>query len=182
MSRFTRLQQSQRAKLLNSFQPGRKAKQLDEATVRAGVSNSLRPIALLDDCRLYEPRDLTGDFIKLREYFASLCAGTADEDSYRRLYIAIQLAALRAKEIDADLAAQFEPAMSALSRCKERRQTTGKYGFDGPGMQAVAWGINAHEEILRHSTPKQMDNCLKEILKAMNAKTEWGQQVSRDLL
>ena len=182
MNHLARLQQSQRAKLLNRFQPGRKVKKLDEAGVRDAVSRSLLPIALLDDCRQYEQRDLTGDFIKLREYYALLCGGTADDDSYRRLYIAIQLAALRAKEIDADLAAQFVPAMSALSRCKERRQTTGKYGFDGPGMQAVAWGINAHEEILRHSTPKQMDNCLKEILKAMNAKTEWGQQVSRDLL
>jgi|AACY02.16.fsa_nt_gi hypothetical protein len=181
MNHLARLQQSQRAKLLNRFQPGRKVKKLDEAGVRDAVSRSLLPIALLDDCRQYEQRDLTSDFIKLRESFTRLCDGSADDDNHRQLYIAIQLAALRAEQIDAELAAQFAPALSALSRCKERRKSTSKYDLDGIGMQSVSWAIDVHEEILRHSTPKQMDNCLKKIVKAIDAKTEFGQQVASDI-
>lgn len=139
MNHLARLQQSQRAKLLNRFQPGRKVKKLDEAGVRDAVSFGLLPIALLDDCRQYEQRS-DQRLHQAARIFTRLCDGSADDDNHRQLYIAIQLAALRAEQIDAELAAQFAPALSALSRCKERRKSTSKYGLDGIGMQSVSLG------------------------------------------
>ena len=58
-------------------------------------------------------------------------------------------------------------------------QQHGKSGFTGPEMQHVALAIEAHEEILRHSTPIQMWRALRKVqdnYRAAKAAQQGGKQ------
>lgn len=91
------------------------------------------PLQLLDDCRQYDEGDLTMDHIKIRSCFGRLRDGSATEDDFNRVGVAINLAKARALEIDEILADHIEVAQDAMMRCKARFGSHGRFGFDGPG-------------------------------------------------
>ncbi|THJ32377.1 hypothetical protein E8K88_11785 [Lampropedia aestuarii] len=121
---------------------------------------SLAPLRLLDDCRQYDDHDLTMDHIKIRSCFARLRDGSGTEDDFNRVAVAINLAKVRALQIDEILADHIEVAQDAMMRCKARFDSHGRFGFDGPGLLAVLDAIGANEEIVRNSTPRQMEKAL----------------------
>ena len=55
-------------------------------------------------------------------------------------------------------------AAQALHRAIERHGRTGAWGFDGPGLIDLKAGIEAGEDILRASTPAQMDAAQRRFL------------------
>ena len=59
-------------------------------------------------------------------------------------------------EISEFLANEIEKAQDAMNRCRERYHKHGRFGFDGIGIQAMDFAIEANEEILQKSSPKQM--------------------------
>lgn len=93
---------------------------------------------------------------KLQSAFADLKAGSTDDDLFDRLACAINLGLVRAEQIDELCVGPMLAARDALIRCDEIRGKHGRYGFDGPGLQAMAYGLEVYEEIMRNSTPLQM--------------------------
>ena len=57
-------------------------------------------LQLLDDARPFDAGDTTDSHIKTRAAFGRLCDSTADDDDFDRVAIAINLAKVRALEID----------------------------------------------------------------------------------
>lgn len=94
--------------------------------------------------------------IKLHAAFADLQSGSADDDLFDRLAGAINIGIIRAEQIDALCVTPMLAARDALVRCDAIRGKHGRYGFDGPGLQAVAEALELYEQMLRNSTPKQM--------------------------
>ena len=137
---------------------------------------ALRP---LNDSRPYEEHELLADFNKLSVSYLKLRDGGADETDFNRVAVAINLAKVRAMDIDAILANQIEQAQDAMMRCKARKQKHGTFGFDGPGLQAVAYAMDASEEIVKLSSPKQMMDALEVMQKALRIQSQQGQQLAQ---
>ncbi|MNY35119.1 hypothetical protein D3C86_1695040 [compost metagenome] len=93
---------------------------------------------------------------KLHDAFCQLRAGSIDDDMFDRLAACINVGLVRAEQIDPVCVAPMVAARDALIRCDGIRGRHGRYGFDGPGLQAVAAALDVYEEILRNSTPQQM--------------------------
>ncbi|MEG0921316.1 MAG: hypothetical protein RSD57_13530 [Comamonas sp.] len=120
-------------------------------------------IARLNDCLPYDPGDTTADHIKTREAFARVADGTASKDDFDRVVVALNLARIRAGQIDQGLCDEVGTAQAALERCKQRYLATGKFGFDGPGLQAMLTGLDHHEAIMDASSPRQMELALQQM-------------------
>lgn len=148
-------------------------------TQQEAYAHLLKPIALLEECRVYEESEVAHDLLRIRAAFDRLVDGTADQQDFNRVGVAFNIAKVRAMEIEEALADQIEKSQDAMMRCKARYQTHGKFGFDGEGLQACQFALEAHEEILVNSTPKQMENAMLVMHKALNKQTAHGQQLAQ---
>lgn len=148
------------------------------ASQQEAYAHLLKPIALLNDCRTYEEREIAGDLLRIRAAYDRLKDGTADKQDFDRVGVAINLAKVRAMEIDEMLANEIEKAQDAMMASKARHQKYGRFGFDGPGLQAMDYAIEAHEVILAESSPKQMENAMFAMHDALRKQTAHGQQLA----
>lgn len=140
---------------------------------------AMNALAPLRDSRPYEEHELVADFIKVQESYLRLRDGGADEADFNRVAVAINLAKVRALSIDEILANGIEKAQDAMMKCKARRQQHGRYGFDGQGLQAMAYAVEAHEEIVKLSSPKQMLDAMAVMHKALRIQSQHGQQLAQ---
>ena len=140
--------------------------------------NALNP---LKDSRPYEEHELIADFIKVQEAWLRLRNGTATEYDFNKVAVAVNLTKVRALEIDEMLADEIEKAQDAMMACKKRKVVHGKYGFDGRGLQAMEYAIEAHEEIVKMSSPKQMMMAMDAMHKALRIQSKLGQQLAQTL-
>jgi hypothetical protein len=88
--------------------------------------------------------------------FADLKAGSTDDGLFDRLAASINVGIIRAEQIDELCVQPMLAARDALMRCDDIHGRHGRYGFDGPGLQAMATGLEVYEEMVRNSTPAQM--------------------------
>lgn len=104
------------------------------------------------------PTASKGDDImtKLFSAFADLKAGSTDDELFDRLSATLNAVMVRAEQIDELCLAPLHAAADALKRCDAIRGRHGRYGFDGPGLQAMAASLEVCEAITRNSSPKQM--------------------------
>ncbi|QOQ83679.1 hypothetical protein INP81_07330 [Comamonas thiooxydans] len=129
---------------------------------------SLYQLHLLNHCRPYEPGDTTSEHFKTWDAYIRLKDGSASEDDFLRVGKTLNLAMARACEIDQELARLIEPSHDAMNRLRERYLSTNKWGFDGPGMQAVADGLQHARTIMDASSPQQMINAEKTMFRVLN--------------
>lgn len=101
---------------------------------------------------------------KLYSAFADLKAGSTDDELFDRLSANLNAVMVRAEQIDELCLAPLHAAADALRRCDAIRGRHGRYGFDGPGLQAMAAGLEVCEAITRNSSPKQMFDAFVESL------------------
>ncbi|MBB3642578.1 hypothetical protein [Variovorax atrisoli] len=111
---------------------------------------------------------------KLYSAYADLKAGTTDDDMFDRVAAAINVGLIRAEQIDAACVTPMLEARDALIRCDAIRGKHGRYGFDGPGLQAMAAGLEVYEEMLRKSTPLQMRQALTASMERMRLQIAAG--------
>ena len=143
---------------------------------------NLGALAVIGDVRPYDDRELLTDFIRIRDAFGRLASGSADGEDFARVAVAINLAKLRAMDIDETLADALERAQDAMTACRERLRRHGRYGFDGPGLQSMTWALDAHEEIVRHSSPRQMEHCMQTMGRTLRLQSAMGQRIADDLV
>ncbi|SEF29803.1 hypothetical protein [Variovorax sp. NFACC26] len=107
-----------------------------------------------------------GDDIITKVYsaFADLKAGSRDDELFDRLSAHLNTVMVRAEASDELCLAPLHAAADALRRCDAIRGRHGRYGFDGPGLQAMAAGLQVWEEIARNSSPRQMFDAFIESL------------------
>lgn len=105
---------------------------------------------------LYSESDLADKKEPIRASFAALKDGTANEVDFENLDIAFATTLERSREIDELCVVTVVVARDALERTWNRHQRTGRWGFDGPALIAVADAVDLHEQLLEQSTPHQM--------------------------
>jgi len=114
---------------------------------------------------------------RLHAAFDDLRAGSTDDELFDRLASAINVGMVRAEQIDELCVPPMLAARDALIRCDAIRGKHGRYGFDGPGLQAMATGLEVYEEILRNSSPQQMTEALHHAMTRMRRQV--AEEISR---
>lgn len=118
-------------------------------------------LQLLDDARPFDAGDTTDSHIKTRAAFDRLCDSTADDDDFNRVAIAINLAKVRALEIDPKLADLLEVAQDAMTAIRKRQERWGKWDVLDAEQDSVLDALHANEAIVDASSPLQMRRAMQ---------------------
>lgn len=122
------------------------------------------------DSRPFTEADATSIVNKVRVALQLLLEGKADELAFIRLGCAVNVASIRAEQIDPALVEILGTAGAALTEGQRIHDTHGRYGLTGPGRHQLAAGIDAYEAILRASSPKQMQLAEQEVIRRLTVK------------
>ena len=123
-------------------------------------ADPLASLRLLDRARPFDPGDTTEQHIKTRAAFERLADGTADNDDFDRVAMAINLAKIRALEIDRGLADLLEAGQEAMTAVRKRHDRWGKWEVLPAERVAIVDAMDAHEAITDASSPLQMYEAL----------------------
>lgn len=116
----------------------------------------LAGIRVLDRARPFDEGDTTGEHIKTRACFERLADGTADNDDFDRVAMALNLAKVRALEIDQALANLLEVGQDAMAAIRRRHDKWAKWEVLPAERTAIVDALDAHEVITDASSPLQM--------------------------
>lgn len=120
----------------------------------------LAGIRVLDRARPFDEGDTTAEHIKTRACFERLADGTADNDDFDRVAMAINLAKVRALEIDRALADLLEAGQTAMTAVRKRQERWDKWEVLPAERTAIVDALDAHEAITDASSPLQMHEAL----------------------
>ena len=126
------------------------------------------PMAMMRVIRKLEPftpDELLRLELPIRLAFEALRTGRGTESDFHDLCAAINTAMVRSEAVDPLCEQTAIAARDALMRCWHRFQRTGRLGFDGPALLEVEAGIDLHEQLARLSTPLQMVNAMREVIR-----------------
>lgn len=118
-------------------------------------ADPLASLRLLDRARPFDAGDTTEQHIKTRACFDRLADGTADNDDFDRVAMAINLAKVRALEIDRALADLLEVGQEAMTAVRKRYDRWGKWEVLPSERVAIVDAMGAHEAITDASSPLQ---------------------------
>lgn len=91
--------------------------------------------------------------------------GTAEETDFHTLAAACNVSLISAEKISPLVESVCLVASDALLRCKERHARTGRWGFDGPALSAIADMIDIFEQLVELHKPVQLQNAMTEALR-----------------
>ena len=129
-------------------------------TRRKYVADPLAGLRLLDRARPFDAGDTTEQHIKTRACFERLADGTADNDDFDRVAMAINLAKVRALEIDRGLADLLKAGQLAMTAVRKRHEKWAKWDVLPAERAAIVEALDAHEAITDASSPLQMYEAL----------------------
>jgi len=125
----------------------------------------LAGLRLLAQARPHDSGVLVSQHIKLRNAFYRLCAGEADTDDFDNVAMSLNIAKIRAYQIHKDLADVVAAAQVALGAVQQRYVKWQKWQVLGAERESIADGITAYEQIADASSPLQMRNAMKVVIR-----------------
>ena len=131
----------------------------------------LAGIRVLDRARPFDEGDTTAEHIKTRACFERLADGTADNDDFNRVAMALNLAKVRALEIDQALANLLEVGQDAMAAIRRRHDKWAKWEVLPAERTAIVEALDAHEVITDASSPLQMMAALDVVRKVIRQQT-----------
>ena len=130
-------------------------------------ADPLAGIRVLDRARPFDEGDTTAEHIKTRACFERLADGTADNDDFDRVAMAINLAKVRALEIDDGLASVLECGQDAMKALRARHERWAKWDMLPAERAAISQAMDAHEAITDASSPLQMMAALDVVMRVI---------------
>lgn len=101
--------------------------------------------------------------------FESIRDGKASHPDFDTLAGVVDVAMVRCEEIGQEGVDLCKDAQACLLETKARYERTGRWGFDYRALQAIPPAIDLHEQLLELSTPKQMMDAMREVVRRMNS-------------
>ena len=134
---------------------------------RRWAPDPLASLRLLDRARPFDAGDTTEQHIKTRACFERLADGTADNDDFDRVAIALNLAKVRALEIDMGLADLLTEGQNAMTAVRKRHEKWAKWEVLPAERSAIVEALDAHEAITDASSPLQMHEALAVVRRSL---------------
>jgi len=121
-------------------------------------------LRLLHGARTFDPASNTDAHLRTRASLERLLDGTGDTDDFNRVAIALNLAKVRALEIDPTLADAIEASQDAMTALRRRFERWGKWDATPAERECITYAIDANEVIVDASTPLQMERAARVVL------------------
>ena len=125
----------------------------------------LASLRLLAQARPHDEGVLTTQHIKLRSAFERLCSGEADTDDFDNVAMSLNIAKIRAYQIHQDLADLIASGQKAMGAVKARYLDWAKWQILASEKEAIVPAIQAYETIADASSPLQMRNAMKVVIR-----------------
>lgn len=113
--------------------------------------------------------DVTRIMVSARMSYERLKLGDAPASDFERLAAVLNVGLIRAESIAPEVVEAMKEAIEALLHCHSLHQRHGRWGFTGPGLQAMNAALELYEQILAQSSPLQMEAAVKESYRRMVA-------------
>jgi hypothetical protein len=126
-------------------------------------------LRLIAETKLFDEVELRTLSLPPRAAYDAIRVGRAREGDFDTLAAVVNVSLIRCESIGQEGVDLCTDAQEALLRIKERHQRTGRWGVDHIAIQAIPPVLDLHEQLLALSTPKQMMDAMKEVLRRMNA-------------
>lgn len=134
---------------------------------RADPSSIYRVMSRLQP---FTPDELLKLELPIRMAFEAIKTGRGTLQDISEIDAAINATMVRAEKLDPLCRQTAMVSRDALLRCLHRYNATGRVGFDGPAIAEVELGIDLYEQLLRLSTPLQIADALREVLRRTSNK------------
>ena len=108
----------------------------------------------------------------VRIAFERLKSGHGTADDFNRLGAALNVALIRAEDIDPLAEETMLAGIAGMNNCDAIWQRHHRYGFTGPDLIAVSDAVNLYEDILRISKPLLMEKAAQEAARRMLAQAQ----------
>lgn len=129
----------------------------------------LHPLDAITACQPFPEAELTRILLKVDAAFEHLSSGGSDVDQFDRMAAVLNVGMVRCEEIGQRGVDVFKAAQAALMQCDELFGRHKRFGFTGPGLEAVRDAIALYADILRASSPLQMSKAQEECMRRVRA-------------
>lgn len=136
----------------------------------------MHPLDAITACQPFPEAEITRILLKVDSAFEHLSTGGTDVEQFDRMAAVLNVGLIRCEEIAGSQdptrsagVALFLRAQAALMEADEKLGRHGKFGFTGPGLEAMRDAIALYGEILKASTPRQMDQAQQECIRRVRA-------------
>lgn len=129
----------------------------------------IHPLDAITACQPFPEAEITRILLKVHDAFVHLRTGGTDPDKFDRMAAVLNVGMVRSEGIGQAGVEVFKAAQEALMRCDEFYGTHRRFGFTGPGLQAMKDAIALYEELLKASTPRQMADAQAECMRRVRA-------------
>ncbi len=99
--------------------------------------------------------------------FEHIRVGSGTDEDFHTLAAAVNVAMVCAERIDALVEEACIQARDALTALHARRARSGRWGFDGPGMQHVLAAIDIYEQLTKLLNAGQLQDAMAECVRRM---------------
>lgn len=133
----------------------------------AHFQRRLDPHAALRAIGMQQPLDASqqGDLgVALRISFEALRTGRATEQEFHTMAACINVSlVLCERAVGAEHMPIVHSAQAALLRLWQRGKTSGRWGLDGPGLNAIKHGVELHEAQLASIIRREAAEAMREV-------------------
>jgi hypothetical protein len=136
---------------------------------RRKLRPGLHPLDAITASLPFPDAELTRILVKVHDAFACLRNGSCDVDLFDRMAAVLNVGMVRCEAIGPEGVEVFKEAQAALMKADELFGANGRFGFTGPGLEAMKTAIELYEQILRASTPRQMADAQQECMRRVRA-------------
>lgn len=117
----------------------------------------------------FTEEELAKLLLPIRMSFDALRNGTGTEQDFLDVVAACNSASMRGAEVDPLCQQTAVTGLLALRRMWEGHKRIGKWGFDGSGLADVELAIELHEQLVRLSTPLELQRAMRRVIAARDA-------------
>lgn len=125
----------------------------------------LHPLDAITACQPFPEAEITRILLKVHDAFARLRNGSTDVDMFDRIAAVLNVGMVRCEAIGQEGVEVFKRAQAALMAADELFGRHKRFGFTGPGLEAMKDAIALYEELLKASTPRQMADAQRECMR-----------------
>jgi hypothetical protein len=124
--------------------------------MRRGVANCFALENVVGNSRTPGPGEVTALMNGINAMYVRVREGTGTEEDVIGLGLVLNTGAVRGKDIASEVVDAFTNAGEALLRCEARKDSHGRYGFDGPGFTLMNDALELYEGLVTMSSIRQM--------------------------
>ena len=103
----------------------------------------------------------------IRIAYQRMREGNGTDEDFDRLAAALNVSLMRAEKIGQPVVDGINAGLHALMAADRRNGEHGKYGFSGEDILAMNAAVDLYEDLVRKSSPRQMQEALNEAAKRM---------------